>query len=379
MMDNPVYEHFDRHYGWGRQIYVLTLVGLTAVFIALFFIRVPVSVQALGMLIASQERMILRAPESGIVKEINLEEHAKVKRGDVLLTLDQGIVERRDAWVTFKKKELSQEIQDLTRLHSLGDSLLSSANRVTVYSVKYRGQWDYFRQQIREAETEVSRARQEFTRFEKLYQQRMIADAEFEKYRYALNSAVEKRASLIERQQSAWQGELQSARSEREEYATQNLEHAEEKKRYTLLAPDDGTIQQVKGVKSESVVIQGDVLAELSPESTIVVRVYVSPKDIGLIRIGMDVLLRVDAFDYTQWGFAHATVHSIAPDVVLQENVPMFEVRCSLRESELTLPNGYRGKLKKGMTAQASFRITERTLFQLLYEKADDWLNPQRL
>jgi len=28
------------------------------------------------------------------------------------------------------------------------------------------------------------------------------------------------------------------------------------------------------------------------------------------------------------------------------------------------------------MTLQARFLVTERTLFQLLYDKADDWLNP---
>ena len=32
--------------------------------------------------------------------------------------------------------------------------------------------------------------------------------------------------------------------------------------------------------------------------------------------------------------------------------------------------------IKKGMTLQARFYVTRRTLFQLLYDKADDWLNP---
>lgn len=38
--------------------------------------------------------------------------------------------------------------------------------------------------------------------------------------------------------------------------------------------------------------------------------------------------------------------------------------------------NGYKGYLKKGMTLQARFIITERTLWQLLYDKVDDWINP---
>ena len=31
---------------------------------------------------------------------------------------------------------------------------------------------------------------------------------------------------------------------------------------------------------------------------------------------------------------------------------------------------------EKGMTLNARFLLTERTLFDLLYDKVDDWLNP---
>jgi HlyD family secretion protein len=55
---------------------------------------------------------------------------------------------------------------------------------------------------------------------------------------------------------------------------------------------------------------------------------------------------------------------------------PYFKVRCSLDQHELSLKNGYVGKIRKGMTLQARFFVTRRTLFQLLYDKADDWLNP---
>jgi HlyD family secretion protein len=40
--------------------------------------------------------------------------------------------------------------------------------------------------------------------------------------------------------------------------------------------------------------------------------------------------------------------------------------------------NGVKGNLKKGMTFQARFILTKRSLFQLLYDKADDWMNPAR-
>ncbi|OYU93173.1 MAG: hypothetical protein CFE21_21565 [Bacteroidetes bacterium B1(2017)] len=36
----------------------------------------------------------------------------------------------------------------------------------------------------------------------------------------------------------------------------------------------------------------------------------------------------------------------------------------------------YKATLKKGMSLKARFIVTKQSLFQLLYAKADDWVNP---
>ena len=40
--------------------------------------------------------------------------------------------------------------------------------------------------------------------------------------------------------------------------------------------------------------------------------------------------------------------------------------------------NGRTGRLKKGMTVSAHFMVTRRSLFDLLYQKMDDWANPRQ-
>lgn len=44
----------------------------------------------------------------------------------------------------------------------------------------------------------------------------------------------------------------------------------------------------------------------------------------------------------------------------------------------LKLKNGRVGRLKKGMTVSAHFMVTRRSLFDLLYQKIDDWANPRQ-
>ena len=55
----------------------------------------------------------------------------------------------------------------------------------------------------------------------------------------------------------------------------------------------------------------------------------------------------------------------------------MFRVRCAVKENTLQLKNGYKGMLQKGLTYTARFYLTRRTLWQLLFDKLDNWLNPK--
>ena len=145
-----------------------------------------------------------------------------------------------------------------------------------------------------------------------------------------------------------------------------------------VISPLTGSVQGLTGIYPGSVVFANQDLAQISPESALLVEAYVSPANIGLLRNGMKVRILVDAFNYNQWGFGEGTVIDISNDIHIINNRPAFEVRCSLDKNYLKLKNGHKGELRKGMSLQARFVVTERTLWQLLYDKVDDWVNPGR-
>ena len=121
------------------------------------------------------------------------------------------------------------------------------------------------------------------------------------------------------------------------------------------------------------------MLGEISPDSGLIAEAYVSTKDIGLLRTGANVKMQVDAFDYNMWGTLKGKVASISGDVFTDKGMPYFRVLCSLNTTALRLRNGTEGQLKKGMTVQARFIVTRRSLFQLLYDDTNDWLNPNAI
>ena len=95
-----------------------------------------------------------------------------------------------------------------------------------------------------------------------------------------------------------------------------------------------------------------------------------------MIQPGKPVNFQIDAFNYNQWGLATGRITQISKDVDMVNNQPVFKVKCFIDQNNLTLKNGFKGYLDKGMTLSARFQLTERTLFDLLYDKVDDWLNP---
>jgi HlyD family secretion protein len=120
------------------------------------------------------------------------------------------------------------------------------------------------------------------------------------------------------------------------------------------------------------------VVAVISPENSLIAEVIVPAKHIGMLFIGMPVKIQMDAFDYNQWGMVSGRITGISDDYHLVNNAPVFKVKCTLDTPFLRLKNGTTGLIKKGMTLNARFIIASRTLFQLLYQKSDDWLNPGR-
>ena len=95
--------------------------------------------------------------------------------------------------------------------------------------------------------------------------------------------------------------------------------------------------------------------------------------------IGMPVNVQVESFNYNEWGTLPGKVKEISSDFLTDnQGNSFYKVKCEMEQDYLTLKNGQIGKLKKGMTVSAHFMVTRRSLFDLLYQKIDNWANPRQ-
>ncbi|MFN7234690.1 MAG: HlyD family secretion protein, partial [Cyclobacteriaceae bacterium] len=307
---------------------------------------------------------------TGYIQEVRVKENEAVEKGQLLFTVHAPVLEEKEKYLMAKLQESADFIEDLNKLvagKTTPDQLITNLYR--------QSHFDY-RQKLIDRQTKFLKVKQDYERNKKLYDQKVIAAADFENFQFELDKSKNEIELLKQSQLSQWQQELRNYERELTDLQNQLAQTQKEKENLNIKAPVSGTVQNLTGVYPGSTVFAGQELAQISPDTDLLAEVYVSPNDIGLLRPGMDVRMQIGAFNYNQWGLLNGKVKEISNDIQIMDNRPMFEVKCSLEKEYLTLKNGYKGNLKKGMTLQARFVVTKRSLWQLLYDKADDWLNP---
>lgn len=350
-------------------IYLIFCALVVISFGSLWFINIPISVSSQAVIRPSSEISPIRSLVNGRVKESFVKENLFVKKGETLYTVESEVQKEREKLLTIKKADAKQFISDLT-------NLVDPKTTKELSTSLYRQSYFSYRQKVNEATTKLDKVQTDYNRNAKLHREKVIADVEFENFQFELDKAKNELELIKQNQLSQWQSELRKYQLDFQDLAGQLAQLAKENENMVIKAPVSGTIQNIAGVYPGSMVFANQDLAQISPDTSLIVEAYLSPNDIGLVQTGMPARFQVTAFNYNQWGLATGKVQEISNDIQVINDQPIFKVRCLLDKDYLQLKNGYKGYLKKGMTLQARFMVTERTLWQLLYDKADDWLNP---
>jgi HlyD family secretion protein len=181
----------------------------------------------------------------------------------------------------------------------------------------------------------------------------------------------------MESQINNWQSENYQLNMQLIELNSQKKQLISDKEKYTIIAAIDGVIVNYSGTLEGNIISPNQKIAEITPVRDLIAECYVSPADIGLIHDSMFVKFQIDAFNYNQWGLATGKVIDISEDLVAIQDNSVFIVKCTIDQKYLELKNKYKGNLSKGLTLTSRFQVTRRSLFQLLFDKVDNWLNPK--
>jgi len=127
-----------------------------------------------------------------------------------------------------------------------------------------------------------------------------------------------------------------------------------------LTAPISGTVQQLAVNTVGGVVNATQGLMTVVPkEGGIEVEAQVLNKDIGFLRVGMPVGVKLDAFEFTKYGSLEGVVQWVGADAVKHEQVgQVFPVRIVLKQTKLPIDvDGIHPEIRIGMSVTADVAI----------------------
>lgn len=377
--ERSLYYHLSRTKARVNWIYLLLAGALLVSALMLPFLKVQVGVSTTGMIRSPEPTHLLRAPASGTILHTRIQENQPVSRGDTLGILRSTLLQGQLEHAEREARKIRDRLADLDLLLDLSDLHEDPALPYPEPGLRdpmVRSSYLEWLDEIRQLIDRIDRLKRSWDRTRKLGEEAFVSQEELERTEFELQQARHRLNLALSSRLLRWQ----ELRDESEQQRTRVFEEIqnlrEELGRTVIRSPENGTLQDVISLLPGNRIQEQQVLAKISPSGSLIAELHIPSDKIGWVREGMPVRLQIDAFDYREWGLISGTVQSIPKDITM-EPIPHYRVRARLQTRSLELENGFRGNLRKGMTLKARLLLTERSMFQLLFDRAAEWLDPR--
>lgn len=403
---------------------VYVLAGfVVALLLVAVFVRLDRVVNSIGMIATTEPTLVIQALDPSIIKTINVREGQRVKAGEVLATLDptfaaadvsalKSQIASLDAQIARCEAELAQ--QPYVPPTSSDPAMTQYAELQKSYYTQRKGQFEAqmraYDEQIAQLKTTVAKLQNDQNRYgdraklaKEVEDMRAIlaaaqvgsrlnlltaTDTKTELLRnaeYAHNSLVENqhqlestisnRDAFVQQWLAQTSQELVTARGQRDT-AEQQLEKATKHKDLVRLdALEDSVVLKLAKLSVGSVLKEGDPLMYLAPlRSPMEAEVKISPHDVGFIRAGDPVTVKLDTFNFVEHGSIEGTLRWISEGAfTLDDNGsptdPYYKGRVALNEVNLhDVPKDFR--LIPGMTLTGDIHIGTRSILMYMVSGA---------
>ncbi len=143
--------------------------------------------------------------------------------------------------------------------------------------------------------------------------------------------------------------------------------------RLEVRAPNQGYVQDMKVQTVGQVILPGALLMQIVPDNVVLeAEVRISPQDVGFVRVGQPVNVRVTSYDYSRFGVVKGSLKLVsASSVVGTDNRPYFRGLVELKTPYVGDIPGL-NLLKPGMSVEAEILTGDKTLLEYLSKPLTD-------
>lgn len=359
-----------------RQVIILTALTLVGFIGWASLAEIDQVSRASGQVIPSGRIQIVQSTDGGVIETISVKEGDRVRKGQVLVTLDRvslaAAVDEGGAKVASlktTKARITAELFDrpLVFPDDVKDFPDFMANQRQLFAKRRAAQM----QDISALNRMLRLVQQELAMNEPLLQYGDVSRSEV----LRLERSVAEIEGQIANRRNKYLQDLQAEYAKIEEdlvTAEQTLKQRVAGLANTELeAPTDGIVKNVRLTTIGGVLRPSDEVLQIVPTGEeLIVEAKVSPTDIAFVRLGQSASVKFDAYDPSIYGSADGWVIYISPDTIMEQKSGGEQIfyRVHVRVDTRTMrPRAAeKVKIQPGMTATTEILTGQNTVLKYL-------------
>ncbi len=332
--------------------------------------------RAPGQIIAGSRTQVIQASDGGVLSELLVKEGDKVAKGQLLARLDE--TKLRAAYFETRSRAvgLQATVARLQAELNGGEPAFDSAiNSYPQFRDSQRAllaqRRTSIRQETESLQTMLTLARRELAMVAPLVESGDAPQADL----LRLERQIAELQSQITNRNNKYLQDAQSdlARAQEELAGVQQLlaQRADLLSRAELRAPVNGLVKNIRVTTLGGVLKPSEELMQIVPlEDELVVEARVRPADIAFVKIGQPASVKIDAYDYTIYGWLDGTVSYISPDTLTEDlrqgEQAYYRVQVKSGARHFAGKPGQTIDLQPGMTATVEMKTGSNTVLRYL-------------
>lgn len=374
-----------------------------------------------GRVSAEGSVKVVQSASYGVVKRITAQEGQRVHKGDVLVELDKTTAEKELA-TTAQSLNIARAERDILRRLAMGngaDDIINSAGvsdeakavlrefttsqlalasakeqalkgsiashqRQLQFNQQTKAQLEGEVQKLKDRQTKVKQKLESANAIERIRLQNELDTLE-QRITTANSAATSQGQQVLQSQLTLAQAQSQSqvslaetnssisgqviAQEQRIAELENNLAKAKRAlEQTTITAPVDGTILALNTRTIGGVVNVAERIAQIVPDNDLLyVDVTLDNQDVGFIRVGQRVVIKVATYPFQRYGYLEGTVENISPDAIQDEKKGLvYKAKVKLSGANSSKKN--RLKLLPGMSVSAEITTGKRRIIEFFLD-----------
>lgn len=346
------------------------------------FGKTDVVINATGKVIASGHTKTISSVEVGKITAINVKDGQKVRMGDVLIELDVNtlIAEKNKALSEYealiKNKKVYEHIiliiEKGKNQSQISDSDIDVYNRVISSYDDYFSKISKINKEIKSLYKQIDNQKKIVKDLLELKSMRIISDHEYIEKLNQLEEKISQRDKLIDEKKIIQSEMLYKARENLAEInktistEKQEIIRAESRKELlSITSPIDGIVNQISVHTIGGTVPANQPIMLIVPESdSVEIEGFVLNKDIGFVNDGQNVIVKIDAFEYTKYGTISGKITRVSNDAINDEKQGLlYPIKVLLSQNYLNV-DGEKKFLNPGMQTSIEIKLGKRRLIE---------------